>query len=171
MSGNLFLSITYQDEIVDFQENVVFSARLNELGINHTLFLYNGTHRDPFPGIIRFSQLLIFFFFILFSTLLFFSLAVSRFILIDVGIVQCFKTFEKRLCAAPAPPPTTTTIPVWLFWTGVGMKFVDVVFLFRISIFNLVALVILETVVIIGFVGKYLYTRYHNNGGYEEIPF
>jgi hypothetical protein len=51
MSGNLFLSITYQDEIVDYKENVVFSERLTARGINHTLYMYDGKHRDPFPGI------------------------------------------------------------------------------------------------------------------------
>lgn len=36
------------------------------------------------------------------------------------GIVQCFKTFETRLCAAPKPIPKPSLVPSWLFWVFVG---------------------------------------------------
>jgi len=51
LSGNIFLSATYEDDVVDYKENVAFSATLTQYNISHTLFLYNGTHVDPFPGV------------------------------------------------------------------------------------------------------------------------
>jgi len=51
LSGNLFLSTTLQDEVVDYQENLAFSLALNATNISHVFYVYNGTHREPFPGV------------------------------------------------------------------------------------------------------------------------
>jgi len=51
MNGNVFLSTTIQDEIVDVEENIYFSKALTSYQINHKFFLYNGTHIDALPGL------------------------------------------------------------------------------------------------------------------------
>jgi len=52
MNNSIYLSVTYQDELVDYQENVQFSQSLNAYNISHTLYIYNGTHYDVIPGVI-----------------------------------------------------------------------------------------------------------------------
>jgi len=72
LSGNIFISATYQDEVVDYLENQLFSESLTNYNISHVFYSYNGTHTDPFPG-----------------------------------VIQCFKTFQDKLCAsAPTGGPT-----------------------------------------------------------------
>jgi hypothetical protein len=51
LSGNIFISATYEDEIVDYLENQLFSESLTSYNISHVFYSYNGSHRDPFPGV------------------------------------------------------------------------------------------------------------------------
>jgi len=53
MNNSIFLSITLQDDLVDYTENLLFSQSLNYYNITHRLFLYNGTHYDAIPGVLE----------------------------------------------------------------------------------------------------------------------
>eukprot|EP01125_Pyxidicula_operculata_P000959 TRINITY_DN10842_c0_g1_i1.p1 TRINITY_DN10842_c0_g1~~TRINITY_DN10842_c0_g1_i1.p1 ORF type:complete len:472 (+),score=100.17 TRINITY_DN10842_c0_g1_i1:129-1418(+) len=58
MNGNVFMSTTYEDDIVEVEENIAFSNALSLYNISHELYLYNGTHLDAVPGM---QQCLIYF--------------------------------------------------------------------------------------------------------------
>jgi len=53
LNKNIFLSVTRQDDVVDYLENVKFSQALRNLSIDHTFYLYNGSHTDVTPGILQ----------------------------------------------------------------------------------------------------------------------
>jgi len=52
-SGNIFLSIGYNDTTVDPEENIQFSELLTTMNISHTFFLYEGTHREINAGFMQ----------------------------------------------------------------------------------------------------------------------
>jgi len=51
LSGNLYLSTTYNDTVVNYMESVLFSEELDKYNISHTFQIFQGTHYDVFEGV------------------------------------------------------------------------------------------------------------------------
>jgi len=51
LSGNLYLSSNFNDSLVDYLENKMFSDALNTYNISHVFQVFPGTHYDIFEGV------------------------------------------------------------------------------------------------------------------------